>query len=94
MFYLISTQFGQVLLWKKYIIQDNQSNGEAAFRRFFVIVKFHFFLISFQASGVSVTEDVKLRFDDIKKKKKFRYAVFFIKDEKAIAVETTGTKSK
>lgn len=41
-----------------------------------------------------MTEDVKLRFDDIKKKKKFRYAVFFIKDEKAIAVETTGTKSK
>ena len=48
---------------------------------------FFFFL---QASGVSVSEEVKLRFDEIKKKKTFRYVVFFIKDEKAIAVETTG----
>ncbi len=44
----------------------------------------------FQTSGVSVSEEVKLRFDEIKKKKSFRYVVFFIKDEKAIAVEKTG----
>ena len=45
-----------------------------------------------QASGVSVSEEVKLRFDEIKKKKAFRYVILFIKDEKAIAVETTGKK--
>ena len=37
-----------------------------------------------------MSEEVKLRFDEIKKKKTFRYVVFFIKDEKAIAVEKTG----
>ena len=39
---------------------------------------------------MSVSEEVKLRFDEIKKKKAFRYVILFIKDEKAIAVETTG----
>ena len=43
-----------------------------------------------QSSGVSVSEEVKLRFDEIKKKKTHRYVVFFIKDEKAIAVEKMG----
>jgi len=42
------------------------------------------------SSGVSVSEEVKLRFDEIKKKKTHRYVVFFIKDEKAIAVEKMG----
>lgn len=40
---------------------------------------------------MKVTEEVKLRFDEIKKKKTHRYVVFFIKDEKAIAVEKMGT---
>ena len=48
----------------------------------------HAFLL--QSSGVSVSEEVKLRFDEIKKKKTHRYVVFFIKDEKAIAVEKMG----
>ncbi len=39
-----------------------------------------------------MSEEVKLRFDEIKKKKSFRYVVFFIKDEKSIAVETTGAR--
>ena len=39
---------------------------------------------------MSVSEEVKLRFDEIKKKKTHRYVVFFIKDEKAIAVEKMG----
>jgi len=39
---------------------------------------------------VSVSEEVKLKFDEIKKKKAFRYVVFYIKDEKSIAVEKTG----
>ncbi len=37
-----------------------------------------------------MSEEVKLRFDEIKKKKSYRYVVFFIKDERSIAVETTG----
>jgi len=44
------------------------------------------------ASGVAVSEEVKTKFDDIKKKKLFRYVVFFIKDEKAISVEKTGAR--
>nr|ACO14623.1 Cofilin/actin-depolymerizing factor homolog [Caligus clemensi] len=39
------------------------------------------------ASGVSVSEEVKVKFDEIKKKKNHRYLIFFIKDEKTIAVE-------
>ena len=45
---------------------------------------------SFQASGVKVSEEVKQKYDDIKKKKCHRYMVFFIKDEKTIAVEKIG----
>merc|ERR1712228_109289 len=39
------------------------------------------------ASGVAVSEEVKIKYDEIKKKKTHRYCVFFIKDEKLIAVE-------
>ena len=52
-----------------------------------------FFLIHFlhfQASGVKVSEEVKQKYDDIKKKKCHRYLVFYIKDEKIISVEKIG----
>lgn len=45
------------------------------------------------ASGVKVEEVVKLKYDDIKKKKSYRYLVFYIKDEKAITVEKVGDRS-
>ena len=44
------------------------------------------------ASGVKVDEAVKMKFDDIKKKKSHRYLVFYIKDEKMICVEKVGTR--
>jgi len=44
------------------------------------------------ASGVKVCEEVKSKYDDIKKKKIYRYLVFFIKDEKTISVEKVGTR--
>ena len=44
-----------------------------------------------QASGVSVSEEVKVKYDEIKKKKTHRYLIFFIKDEKTIAIEKIGT---
>ena len=34
-----------------------------------------------------MSEEVKIKYDEIKKKKTHRYCVFFIKDEKLIAVE-------
>ena len=37
-------------------------------------------------------EDVKIKYDDIKKKKSYRYLVFFIKDEKKIVVEKVGAR--
>ena len=42
------------------------------------------------ASGVKVDEAVKIKYDDIKKKKTHRYLVFYIKDEKMICVEKVG----
>ena len=44
------------------------------------------------ASGVKVDESVKIKYDDIKKKKNHRYLVFYIKDEKMICVEKVGTR--
>ena len=41
---------------------------------------------------VQVDEDVKIKYDDIKKKKSYRYLVFFIKDEKKIVVEKVGAR--
>merc|ERR1719270_813791 len=46
------------------------------------------------ASGVKVAEEVKIKYDDIKKKKSYRYLVFFIKDEKVIAVEKIGDRDR
>ena len=45
------------------------------------------------ASGVKVDEVVKLKYDDIKKKKSYRYLVFYIKDEKMITVEKVGDRN-
>ena len=39
---------------------------------------------------MKVSEEVKQKYDDIKKKKCHRYMVLFIKDEKTIAVEKIG----
>jgi len=46
------------------------------------------------ASGVKVAEEVKLKYDDIKKKKSYRYLVFYIKDEKMISVEKVGERDR
>ena len=47
-----------------------------------------------QASGVSVSVEVKVKYDEIKKKKTHRYLIFFIKDEKTIAIEKIGTAQR
>jgi len=44
------------------------------------------------ASGVKVSEEVKQKYDDIKKKKCHRYLVFYIKEEKSIVIETIGNR--
>lgn len=44
----------------------------------------------FQASGVTVSDACKTTYEEIKKDKKHRYVVFFIKDEKQIDVEVIG----
>ena len=48
------------------------------------------YLNIFQASGVKVSEEVKNRFDEIKRKKNLRYLIFYIKDEKTICIEKAG----
>jgi len=42
------------------------------------------------ASGVKVSDDVKSKFEEIKKKKNHRYLIFHIKGEKIIEVEKVG----
>lgn len=43
-----------------------------------------------QASGVTVSDACKTTYEEIKKDKKHRYVVFYIKDEKQIDVEVIG----
>jgi len=43
-----------------------------------------------QASGVTVSDACKTTYEEIKKDKKHRYVVFYIKDEKQIDVEFIG----
>lgn len=44
------------------------------------------------ASGVTVGDECKTRFEEIKKEKKYRYLVFLIRDEAIIAVEKVGER--
>ena len=50
--------------------------------------------INNMASGVKVAEEVKIKYDDIKKKKSYRYLVFFIKENIIIisCVDGVGIK--
>jgi cofilin len=45
------------------------------------------------ASGVTVADICKTTFEEIKKDKKHRYVVYFIKDEKQIDVEMIGDRN-
>jgi len=45
-----------------------------------------------QSSGVTVADEVKIKYDEIKKEKKHRYVIYFIKDEKQIEVEVVGKR--
>ena len=44
------------------------------------------------SSGVAVADECKAIFEEIKKSKKYRYAIFHIKDEKVISVESQGDR--
>jgi len=44
------------------------------------------------SSGVQVSEECKTHFEEVKKGKKHRYVVFYIKDEKQICVESVGDR--
>lgn len=45
------------------------------------------------SSGVAVSLNSKLVFDEVKKDKKHRYVIYYIKDEKVIEVESTGPRN-
>ncbi|CAG0895653.1 unnamed protein product [Cyprideis torosa] len=45
------------------------------------------------ASGVSVADICKTRFEEIKKEKKYRYIVYFIRDDTQIDVEKIGERN-
>lgn len=44
------------------------------------------------SSGVSVSQEAKTVYDEVKKDKKYRYIFYHIKDEKVIDVESTGPR--
>lgn len=46
-----------------------------------------------QASGVTVSDICKTTYEEIKKDKKHRYVVFYIRDEKQIDVEVVGGRN-
>lgn len=58
------------------------------------IENFNQFLFFFfnQASGVTVSDICKTTYEEIKKDKKHRYVIFYIRDEKQIDVEVVGTR--
>ncbi|CAD7013046.1 unnamed protein product [Ceratitis capitata] len=45
------------------------------------------------ASGVTVSDVCKTTYEEIKKDKKHRYVIFYIRDEKQIDVETVGDRN-
>merc|ERR1712106_574426 len=47
---------------------------------------------STMSSGVAVSDECKTYFEDIKKAKKYRFVVFYIKEEKSIVVESVGDR--
>ena len=47
----------------------------------------------FQASGVTVSDACKTTYEEIKKDKKHRYVIFYIRDEKQIDVEVVGGRN-
>lgn len=54
----------------------------------------NFIVLFFQSSGVSVSDVCKTVFEEIKKDKKHRYVIFFIRDEKQIDVEKVGDRGE
>lgn len=56
--------------------------------RFFVSIRHH----DKMASGVTVADVCKTTYEEIKKDKKHRYVIFYIKDEKQIDVEVIGPR--
>jgi len=45
------------------------------------------------ASGVTVADKCKTTFEEIKKDKRYRYIIFYIKDEKQIDIEILGERN-
>ncbi|KAH8032319.1 hypothetical protein HPB51_024096 [Rhipicephalus microplus] len=45
------------------------------------------------SSGVTVSNEAKTVYEEVKKDKKYRYIIYHIKDERVIDVETTAERS-
>jgi len=44
------------------------------------------------ASGVTVSSNAKTTYEEVKKDRRYRYIIYYIKDEKVIEVESTGPR--
>lgn len=56
-------------------------------------ISFFLFFFIAQASGVTVSDVCKTTYEEIKKDKKHRYVIFYIRDEKQIDVEVVGDRN-
>lgn len=66
-------------------------NQRNAFHLNFLNISFSF-SFRLQASGVTVSDVCKTTYEEIKKDKKHRYVIFYIRDEKQIDVEVVGNR--
>jgi len=46
------------------------------------------------ASGVTVSTNAKTTYEEVKKDRRYRYIIYYIKDERVIEVESTGDREK
>lgn len=68
---------------------DRNNRLSRLFLAFFLTIILCLF---YQASGVTVADVCKTTYEEIKKDKKHRYVIFYIKDERQIDVEVIGPR--
>lgn len=79
--------FDKFFLFLGFFHCDNNDNEINDFNNEF------YCFIECQASGVTVSDVCKTTYEEIKKDKKHRYVIFYIRDEKQIDVEVIGDRN-
>ena len=91
---LSSRNYSEFFIFKILIAVRNGVHARSNFPKNIIqlpLINEHF-LSFLQASGVTVADICKTTYEEIKKDKKHRYVIFYIKDEKQIDVEVIGPR--